>query len=261
MRLRVITATRGQSPHLAAAVVSVAQLPGAAVHHVLVCPLADCARLGREFPACQVLAEEGAGLYAALNTGLKAAGTDEFFTWLNDDDLLVPNGFAAALRQLADDPELGAVYGRVEMIDGAGKLLGELPVAHRPADLPALLASGTMPLAQPGTVFRTTATESVGVFDSTYRLAGDLDFFVRAVRAGVRFAYHHGKVAQFRVHAGQLSKNETAAALEHARAIEALSHLAAGGARWRFRWDNRGVYWRRIRQHGFVDMKTLYRHG
>ena len=260
MKLRVITATRGSSLHLIATVRSVEALELFA-HHILVCPVREQLKLELQFPRCRVVVQQGEGLYAALNTGMGAGQPDDFFTWLNDDDCLKPEEFRRALAQLAGNPSLDAVYGRVSLVDGLTSSLGELPVARRPDDLPALLASGIMPLAQPGTVFRWRVADQVGPFDPSYQLAGDLDFFVRAVRAGLRFGFHDGDVAWFRLHAGQLSKQEAAAASEHARAIAALPRIPAGAARRRFRWDNRWVYWQRIRQHGFVRMNTLYRRG
>ena len=260
MRLRIITATRGNSDHLTATVHSVKALD-LSVRHILVCPAGERLKLKVEFPSCYIVDEASAGLYAALNSGMSTEGTDDFFTWINDDDVLIPEGFRHALMRLASDSALDVIYGRVGLIDARARRLGEIPVAHRPEDLPALLASGVMPLAQPGTVFRWRAVDKIGIFDSGYRLAGDLDFFVRAVHAGLRFGFHDAEVAWFRLHDGQLSKDATAAALEHARAIKALPRIPAGGARWRFRWDNRRVYWQRIRRHGFVSMSTLYRHG
>lgn len=260
MRLRVITATRGRSPHLAETVRSVAAAaPGA--NHVLVCPGAVRAQLQRDFASCRVVAEDADGLYPALNAGRQAGEPDDAFTWINDDDTLVAPGFGAALARLAAEPAVGAVYGRVVLIDAAGHRLGAIPVAHRAADLGPLLAAGVMPLAQPGTIFRWAAGTRIGAFDPGYRLAGDLDFFVRGLRAGVPFAFHDGEVAAFRLHAGQLSKDEAAAAAEHARAIAALPAAAAGAARWRFRWDNLPAYVERVRRHGFVSMQSLYRRG
>src|SRR6478735_1602295 len=173
MSLRVITATRGYSAHLALTAASVAAIPEA--RHVLVCPAAMGAELARRFPESTLLAETGKGLYVALNTGWDAPGDDEFVTWINDDDLLVPAGMSEVLALLARDASLGAAYGRVGLIDARGERLGELPVAHEAADLLPLITAGIMPLAQPGTIFRRSAVASVGRFDPSFRLAGDLD--------------------------------------------------------------------------------------
>jgi glycosyltransferase involved in cell wall biosynthesis len=258
MTLRVITATRGYSAHLGLAAASVTAIPG--TRHVLVCPPAMGAELARQFPGGTLLAESGKGLYAALNTGLDASGDEELVTWINDDDLLAPPGIATARELLARDATLGAVYGRVELIDTAGKRLGELPVARRADDLLPLITAGLMPLAQPGTIFRRSALAGVGRFDPSFRLAGDLDLFARALRTGLKFGFVDEVVARFRLHGGQLSKDEAAAAAEHARVVSALPPRPSFGATLRFRAANVPVYVERIRRHGFKRMHTLYRH-
>ncbi len=260
MSLRVITATRGYSALLGVTAASVAAVPGA--RHMLICPAAMGAELARKFPSGTLLAETGKGLYTALNTGLDAPGDEEFVTWINDDDLLMPAGIAAAMKLLEGDASLGAVYGRVDLIDANGGRLAELPVAHRAGDLLPLIAAGVMPLAQPGTIFRRSAFATVGRFDASFRLAGDLDFFARALRAryALRFS-RHDRGGEFRLHGGQLSKDETAAAAEHARVVAALPRMPALAARWRFRLANLPVYLERVRRHGFVSMRSLYRHG
>jgi glycosyltransferase involved in cell wall biosynthesis len=260
MMLRVITATFGDSALLAKSVRSVQDL-NFRPRHVLVCPAIRMLRLELEFPHCRIVEEKGPGLYTALNTGFHTEEPDDFFTWINDDDLLVTGGFERALLRLADDPTLDAIYGRVGLINGPGTPIGELPIARRPEDLPALLSSGIMPLAQPGTIFRWRVLKRIGTFDQGYRMAGDLDYFVRALQAGLRFGFHDEEVARFRLHTYQMSKDRITAAEEHARAIAKLPRLPSRGARWRFRWDNREVYWRRIRQHGFVNMNQLYGYG
>lgn len=260
MTLGVITATRGISAHLDETVRSVCALgPGA--RQVLVCPAGRQAELAARFPGAEIVIEEASGLYAALNTGLARVRDAEAFTWVNDDDVLGAAGVAAALARLEAYPAVGVVYGRVGLMEETGRRLGELPVARRPADLAALLAGGIMPLAQPGTIIRGSVVPVVGGFEAGYRLAGDLDYFVRAWRAGVGFGFVDVEVARFRLRAGQLSKDEIAVAAEFARAVAGLPADAGRGARWRFRWDNRMVYLERLRRHGFVRMQSLYRHG
>jgi len=260
MKLCVITATRGISVHLNETVGSVSAL-GMGTRHVLVCPASAEVVLARRFPSSEIVVEPAGGLYAALNAGLARIRDDEAFTWLNDDDVVCVEGFKSAAARLAGSAAVGVVYGRVGLMDEAGRRLGELPMAHRADDLSSLLAGGIMPLAQPGTLMRGSVAKRIGDFDPTYRLAGDLDYFVRALRAGVGFAFVDAEVARFRLRAGQLSKDEPAVADEYARAVAGLAAQASAAARWRFRWDNRGVYLERVRRHGFVRMQTLYRHG
>lgn len=260
MTLGVITATRGTSVHLEETLRSVGAL-AAEVRHVVVCPAAVLGDLERRFPKMEIVAEDDRGLYAALNGGMERLCGAEAVTWLNDDDVLCPDGFAAALAHLDQSPELGAVYGRVGLIGAGGRRLGELPVARRPEDLLALMAGGIMPLAQPGTIIRGSVVQQRGYFDRSYRLAGDLEYFARLLQTGVDFGFIDAEVARFRLQAGQLSKDEAAVAREFARAVAGLPQGSFREARWRFRWDNRWVYLERVRRHGFKRMSSLYRHA
>jgi glycosyl transferase family 2 len=255
VKLRIVTATRGESAYWPETVASIAAAaPGA--EHVVVGPAARVAALRAAAPRATVVAEPGAGLYPAINYALRAVPGDwTAFTWLNDDDVLRAPGFGGA----AGGPAADVRYGRVELIDSRSKRIGELPVARRGADFPALLAQGVMPLAQPGTIIRRSVWEKLGGLDERYRNAGDLDIFVRALAEGFRFAFHPGKVAAFRLHAGQLSKRRSEVEAETARALAPLAgtpHTRA--ALWRFRLANAGVYAERIRRHGLVSMRHLY---
>lgn len=97
MKILVVTPTLGESPWLAETVASVAALriPGA---HVLVAPEAAVGKLAARFPGVTVVPEPGGGMYAAVNAGLAAVQGWEAFTYINDDDLLLP-GFTAVVER------------------------------------------------------------------------------------------------------------------------------------------------------------------
>lgn len=260
MRALVVTPTLGSSPWLDETVASVAALSGA--QHVVVCPMAVGGELARRFPRARVVPETGNGMYAAINAGIAAASEWDVFTYLNDDDLLCAAGATAAGQLLERDLTAELVYGQVRLIDAKGSSLGWLPVAHRPDDLARLLARDVVPLAQPGTWLRAAAVKRLGGFDESYRIAGDLDMFSRALAAGMRFRYLPMEVASFRLHAGQLSKDEGVGDQERTRLLTRWKGAPApASALWRFRRDNFSVYLDRIRRHGFVSMKELYRRG
>ena len=257
--LLVITPTLGRSRWLDETMASVAGLPFAC-RHVLVCPAEARAGLEKSFPRTHVVTQPGSGLYAAINAGLAAAADWDAFTWLNDDDVLCAAGTTTAVHRLREDDQVGVVYGRVSLMDAEGAPQGWLPVAHRPADLAGLLARGIVPLAQPGTWLRASLVASLRGLDESYRLAGDLDLFSRALAAGVQFDYVPAEVARFRLHAGQLSRSEAIGDAEKARALAPWGNTPAPlGAVVRFRRDNLPVYLDRIRRHGFVSMRSLYR--
>lgn len=258
MKLLVVTPTLGRSCWLDEAVASVA-LAAPFARHVLVCPAETADELRRRFPGAEITVETQRGLYAALNCGVAGGAEVEAFTWLNDDDVFRPAGFAVGWTALGADAGIDAIFGEVDLIGGRGNPVGRLPVARCGRDLAALLARGIVPLAQPGTIIRREWWEKLGGFDASFQLAGDLDFFVRAIVAGARFEFARARVAAFRLSAGQLSKHREQGDAELRRALAPLAaaprSLAALG---RFRRDNLGVYLERLRRHGWVSMRDLY---
>jgi hypothetical protein len=258
MKLRILTPTRGDSPHAAEAFASIARFAPEA-EHVVISPRPDPGNLPVHPGGRHWVADAGQGIYAALNRGLAVPGDWEAFTWINDDDRL-EEGFGIAVRELAAASGAGIGYGRVSLIDAAGASFGALPIGTSAGDLTALLRRGIMPIAQPGTLIRRSVGERIGALDETYRIAGDLDFLVRALAAGVVFAHCRATVASFRLRPGQLSQAEALNEAEFARAVRRLGPSDGGlGALLRFRWANRRVYWDRWRRHGGLTMREVYR--
>jgi len=258
MKLLVITPSLGSSAHLETAIASVRRATGAPP--LLVVPERARKAVAQSHPGVEIVTDDGTGLYAALNRGLASGGDWEAFTWLNDDDEFT-EGFGGAVAQVGAGSTAEVLYGRVDLTDTTGRRVGSLPVAREPRDLPFLLARGIMPLAQPGTLIRRQALDRVGPFDESYGLAGDLDWFVRAIVAGRRFEFCDKCVARFRLRAGQLSKKEQVAVEEFRRATTPLQQYRSGGAGavFRFRWANKAAYLNRLVRHGPVRMATLYR--
>jgi hypothetical protein len=260
MKVLVIMPTLGTSTWLDESMGSVTRcLPGCTP--VLVCPRGRVAELTRRLPAARIRAEEGSGLYAALNGCLSQETEWDAFTWLADDDRLEP-GVVRSLERMNPDADR-ICYGRVGLVGSDGRNLGAVPVARNPKDIGTLIARGIVPFAQPGSLIGRKAFELVGAFDESFRLAGDLDWFVRAVIARVPFVYCNDRVADFRLRSGQLSKDEATSAAEFERATAPLLPKAhrRPGATLRFRVSNIATYWQRLRLHGLVRMRDVYRKG
>lgn len=262
MKILVVTPTLGQSQWLSETVASVAALPLACVH-VLVAPAGLTAALAARFPGVQVVAEPGGGMYGAINAGLAAARDWHAFTYINDDDLLLPH-FAAVARVVAeagDSPLL--VYGAVRLIDRAGRRLGAIPVSPVPALNRALYAQRLEPVYQQGTLITRTALALLGGFDETLRYCGDSEFLARACVHDVPFARVGGEVAAFRLRAGQLTKNRAAMMAERASIDEKLGltglrfTVRHRWARLVFRAANLPVYAERVLRHGWVSFDDL----
>ena len=263
MKILVVTPTLGESPWLAETVASVAALPLACAH-VLVAPADAVPALAARFPRATVVAEPGGGMYAAINAGLAAARDWDAFTYLNDDDRLLPR-FAAVARaaETAGDRPL-IVYGGVRLIDAQGRRLGAIPISPAASLNRALYAQRLEPVFQHGTLVTRAALRSLGGFDASLRFCGDSEFLARACVTGVPFVRAGGAaVAAFRLRAGQLTKNRAALVAERARVDEKLGLLASRitlrhrWARLIFRGANLPIYAERVARHGFVSFDEL----
>lgn len=258
----VITPTLGQSQWIEQTVASVAALP-VQHRHVFVAPAGMVAELEARFPGITVLPEPGSGMYAAINAGLEAVPDWDAFTYINDDDLLLP-AFANAVDAVARAGDAPAMaYGRVRLIDGEGHRLGAIPVSPYPSLNRDLYAQRIEPVYQHGTVVSRAAWEAHGGFDPAFRFCGDSEFLARLCVRGVPAIRVGGEVAAFRLRSGQLTKNRPAMIEERSRVDEKLG-LRAGRltlrhlwARLVFRGANLPVYAGRILRHGSVSFDEL----
>jgi hypothetical protein len=269
MKLAVITPTLGTSPWLAETIASVAAYAAGAVH-VFVAPAAAIVGLAAQFPRSLIVPEPegGAGMYAAINAGLAAAGTWDAFTYLNDDDLLLPN-FSAVVQAasgVVGRPMIA--YGGVKLIDPRGRRLGSVPISPAAELNRALYAQRLEPVYQHGTITTRTVFEAIGGFDPTFRFCGDSEFLARACVKGIPFACATRRaVAAFRLRPGQATKNRLAMIAERARVDEQLGLLEPRSAaelkraRRYFRIANLVIYAERIARHGFVTFDELLERG
>ncbi|HZP60254.1 MAG TPA: glycosyltransferase [Opitutaceae bacterium] len=257
-RILVVTPTLGESEFLQRTVASVEAQP-VPLTHVICAPEKKRQALQNRFPRARVVPDAGkaGGIYGALNSALASAGADwEWFTYINDDDALLP-GFGEVFRQhLAAGAADGVIYGDVELTDEHDRTIGLITVERNPAWIPALLQQGISPLMQQGTLFHREIVQRLKGFDTRYRLCADLDFWLRAHVAGAAFRYYPRRVAQFRVRSGQLSGNTSLTEQEQQEIVGRhlafpISPLHKRVARWRYRACNLPRYLRRARSRGF----------
>ena len=205
-------------------------------------------------------------MYAAINAGLAAVENWRAFTYINDDDLLLP-GFARVMAH-ARTHEARIVYGGVRLINTHGRRVGAIPISPFPSLNRLLYAQEVEPVFQHGTVATRAAVARAGAFDPAFRFCGDSEFLARACVTGVPFVCAtKGVVAAFRLRAGQLTKNLPVMVEEHRRLYEKLGlqpdrftarHL---WARLVFRAANVPVYAERIARFGFIGFGEVLARG
>lgn len=264
----VVTPSLGESPYLGETMAAVAGLPlPRPVRHVLAVPAGRVAALQERYPHAFVVPDAGraGGIYGALNAALAQAPAGwEWFTYINDDDLLLP-GFAEVARRHCARPEREPVtYGDVEMIDEAGRSLSAITVERNPDWIPALLQQDISPVMQQGMLFHRDCVARLGGFDTRYSLCADLDFWLRACATGERLRYYPVTVARFRLRTGQLSGNTTLTVLEQRQIV--ARHLPQRLPAWRrhaaalrYRLQNLPRYLRRFRARGLCTSYSLLR--
>jgi glycosyltransferase involved in cell wall biosynthesis len=262
----VVTPTLGDSPYLDRTVESVTTQPFP-ILHVLSVPAPRVQTLQARFPHAHVVADAGrtGGIYGALNAALAQAPAGwDWFTYINDDDLLLPGFASAAGRHFASASGEPVIYGDVELIDEADQRLGLITVTPDPRWIPALLQEGISPLMQQGMLFHRDCVARLHRFDQRFRLCADLDFWLRACAAGERFRYYPVSVAQFRLRGGQLSGDTSLTEREQEEIVR--RHLPAPLPAWRrratrlrYRLHNLPRYLARFRTRGFLTSYALLR--
>jgi len=273
MAFLIVTPTLGRSPHFAATRRSVEALAasGVEVIHAIVGPASlNLPELdgqsGKSRLEMRIIEErpETRGLYEAINHAMDclAGAAWTHFTYINDDDCLGVE-FSRGLRRHLEWTPGAFGYGRVRLIDESGESLGRVPIETRPRNFESLLAQGISPLNQQGMIVPRSLWESLGGFRPQYRLAADLDFWLRAHRKGWEFCFHPLEMGEFRINPGQLSA-DTARLAAEIRAVyeacrpKAVSPLEAKLAKWRFRTINANVYLQRLfRRKSLSGMKML----
>ena len=264
-RVLVVTPTLGESRLLDETVRSVAR-QGLAIRHVLSAPAARQAALRSRYLQTHVVTDLGrtGGIYGALNAALNASRDADWdwFTYINDDDALLP-GFGTALRHHTrwEEPE-PVIYGDVAAVDGDSRPISLVTVESDPAWIPALLQQGISPLMQQGLVMHRSVVQRLAAFDLRYRLCADLDFWLRAYAGGAAFRYYPMRLAQFRIHVGQLSGATAVTQREQAEIVRRhLPETVPAGRRrfacWRYRARNLPRYLARVRRRGWTTSYQL----
>lgn len=268
--LLVVTPTLGESPFLDATVASIEAQP-IPIRHVISTPGRKVAELAARYPHALVVPDAGrlGGIYGAINAGIQAASAKfdwQWFTYINDDDTLLPGFGRTMLENMRDADPAPVLYGDVELVDERGDRISCITTAENPDWIPALLHQGISPLMQQGMAFRRDVVDRLEGFDLRYRLCADLDFWLRAYAAGHRFRYNPDHVAQFRLRDGQLSSDTSVTRFEQDSIVE--RHLPARSSafarfctRLQYRLYNLPRYVERFRTRGLRTSYALLQEG
>lgn len=190
-------------------------------------------------PRLRWISEPDQGMYDAINKGMALARGD-VLAYLNSDDLYLPWSIETAVGELRRGADF--VYGDLGILHRSNGSWAFYPQFYVPFDLTYYTHHAT--LGQPTVFWSRDAFERTGRFDTSYKLLGDCEYWVRAARAGETFRHVHEILAL------QVEHDETLRATQPAKMREEFRRMRQryGGAATRtsavYAGFRRRVRWR-----------------
>ncbi|MFZ4855250.1 MAG: glycosyltransferase [Desulfuromonadaceae bacterium] len=159
------------------------------------------------------------GQYEAINEGFRRS-TGDIMTWLNSDDMFLPDAFNTVARIFVEYPDVQWVMGRPNGIDKSGHqtwVFDYLPLWNREKYLKKQYREPY--IQQEGTFWRRSLWEKAGSNISRYfDLAGDLELWARFFRHAELYTVD-ASLACFRQHSRQKTARLIGSYNEEAEAI------------------------------------------
>lgn len=157
-----------------------------------------------------LLSKPNGGQSSARNFGI-AHTSSELLALLDQDDVWYPDHIERLARPFSrnGEPPIGWVYGNLDEVDEAGRMVARsclrfAPCSHPKRELLTCLGSDMFVLPS-ATILSRAAFDAVGGFDE--RLCGfeDDDLFLRIFRAGFENVYVEHSVTRWRIYPGSVS--------------------------------------------------------
>ena len=123
------------------------------------------------------VSETDNGIYDALNKGLRLASGDVIGILHSNDFLASTTVLEEVAKSFTKMPDTAILLSSVNFVtDNGDEIIREYTAR---GFKPWMLSFGLMP-PHPGSFFRSEVYAQVGLFNTSYRIAGDFDLFVRA---------------------------------------------------------------------------------
>jgi hypothetical protein len=130
--------------------------------------------------------QDNAGVAAAMNNGFNMA-TGDFLGWLDADNYYDKDILKKVANVIPSGKEI--IYRNVSIVDMEGKELKKHTVPKTLEYKKALGdMSGSIPV-QPGVFFKNTLYHKVQGFNQKYKVAGDIDFWIKCLKHNPSYYY------------------------------------------------------------------------
>ena len=167
------------------------------------------------------------GMYDALNRGLERA-SGEIVATLNTDDAYEREAIAAVVAHFTRHPGTDVVFGDALFVDDNDR------AAYTYRGLPfswiRYVSMGASSLVTPAVFWKRALHTRLGMFDTSYRMGADFDFFARF--RGVEVRHLNRILVRFRLHGQALSYRQVERGfMEKRRVLSALGIQDSPGRR------------------------------
>jgi len=190
LSISIITPSFNQAVFLPQCLQSVADQSHPALEHLVYDPGSkDNSRdIACSYPHVTLISEPDQGQSDAVSKGfLKAKG--DVIGWLNSDDCYSsPDIFAHVIQRFKQPDFPDIVYGRGVYVDDQGKYLRDAYVNESPETLEWKLHK-EVGILQPALFLRRSVIEKIGVLSNALNFCMDYEYWIRAVKAGLKFAF------------------------------------------------------------------------
>jgi glycosyltransferase involved in cell wall biosynthesis len=176
--------------------------------------------IAKSYDLVRCIEQTGTGLAQAWNQGIEES-SGSLVAFLDSDDRWRPKKLQLQVKILETRPEVDAVIGRIRFFLQQG-------TDPPPGFQTALLDSdhpGQLPSAL---LVRRETFERLGVFDTGYETASDLDWFARFKDAGLELGVVEQVVAEKRAHDSNLSYFSASVGPEIVQALRRSIHRQRG---------------------------------
>jgi glycosyltransferase involved in cell wall biosynthesis len=157
--------------------------------------------IARSYPEVRYLYEENQGRAVAMNTGIDNS-RGELITFLDADDLWLPNILSIQVAYLAKHPEVGFVCGRMKNFLEPG-------VPCPPWVEPYTLLQSYDDISLCTTLVRRSLFNAVGNFNPTYLLGESTEWFIRVKESGIPIKRITETVLLRRIHDNNISHDQS----------------------------------------------------
>lgn len=165
--------------------------------------------------------QENKGMANARNNGIKVS-RGEYITFLDADDIFLPDKFSSQVMFLKQHPNIGLVVGGWIYIDKNGQHLGKYEPWNNFPQLNTSTLLYSCPLIPAAVLIASEWLKRIGLFDENLKGVADWDLWLRLVVAGCRIEWNNQLVCMYRLHEGNTSSQAKLMGTEELQVLDKL---------------------------------------